>query len=676
MISANLSRSEDRERYEALKTDLHHHNHLYYVLDAPQLPDAEYDRMMQALLKLESDNPGWVTPDSPSQRVGGQALEAFTSVTHLSPMLSLDNVFDEEGLKAFDKRVKERLKHDGDIEYVCEPKYDGIAVSLLYENGLLTRAATRGDGETGEDITANVRTIPSVPLKLKGGVAPVLEVRGEVFMPKAGFAKLNETARSEGTKGFVNPRNAAAGSLRQLDPKITAKRPLKMCAYSVAVIEGDALAHSHIKTLEAIQTLGFYVSPEVACVKNIDGCLAFYQALARKRNELPYDIDGVVFKVNRFELQNQLGFVAKAPRWAIAHKFPAQEEMTHLNAVEFQVGRTGTITPVARLEPVFVGGVTVSNATLHNRDEIRRLEVMVGDTVVVRRAGDVIPQVVSVVTDQRPENATPIEFPDVCPVCGSPVAIVEGEAAIRCTGGLVCEAQRKEAIKHFASRKAMDIDGLGDKLVEALVDQGLVTGLEDIYTLTLEPVAGLERMGNKSAQNLLDAIEASKQTTLPKFLFALGIRDVGQTTAHTLVNHLGQLSSIATADEETLLAVPDVGPVVAERIQDFFSNPQNQSVIEALINHGVHWPDVTPKNEKDQPLGGQVWVLTGTLDSMSRDEAKGMLQAQGAKVTGSVSAKTDVLLAGPGAGSKLRKAQELGIRVVNELEFLTLVGKA
>ncbi len=673
-----MAKKDPAQEIAHLRLQLVDWNHRYYVLDDPSVPDSDYDTSLQRLIELETAHPELVTDDSPSQRVGGTPLPQFTQVAHEVPMLSLDNAFSDEDFIDFNRRVLERLgEGEQELEYACEPKLDGIAVSLLYREGMLVRGATRGDGTTGEDITHNVRTIRSIPLRLRGAGFPVvLEVRGEVYMPRAGFAALNERARAKGEKLFVNPRNAAAGSLRQLDPKITAKRPLKMCAYSVAVIEGDALAHSHLETLEAIQALGFYVSSEVASVKNIDGCLAFYQTLAKKRNELPYDIDGVVFKVNHFDLQNQLGFVAKAPRWAIAHKFPAQEEMTRLNAVEFQVGRTGTITPVARLEPVFVGGVTVSNATLHNRDEIHRLGVMVGDTVVVRRAGDVIPQVVSVVTDQRPENATPIEFPDVCPVCGSPAAVVEGEAAIRCTGGLVCEAQRKEAIKHFASRKAMDIDGLGDKLVEALVDQGLVTGLEDIYTLTLEPVAGLERMGKKSAQNLLDAIEASKQTTLPRFLFALGIRDVGQTTAHTLVNHLGQLSSIAKADEDTLLAVPDVGPVVAARIQDFFSNPQNQSVIEALINHGVHWPDVTPQNEKDQPLSGQVWVLTGTLDSMSRDEAKGVLQAQGAKVTGSVSAKTNVLLAGPGAGSKLRKAEELGIRVVNELEFLTLVGKA
>lgn len=667
--SASLS------EYEALKTELHHHNHRYYVLDDPEVPDAEYDRLMRELIAIEAAHPDWVSTDSPSQRVGGAALAAFTSVTHLSPMLSLDNVFDEDGLRAFDKRIKDRLKQTDTIEYACEPKYDGIAVSLLYEQGLLVRAATRGDGTTGEDITANVRTIPSVPLRLSGEYPSRLEVRGEIYMPRAGFLALNEKAQKEQSKGFVNPRNAAAGSLRQLDPKITASRPLKMCAYSVHVVEGAELAETHTDYLAAIAQMGFYVSAEVAKVAGIEECLAYFEGLGEKRAQLPFDIDGVVFKVNSLTLQQTLGFVAKAPRWAIAHKFPAQEEMTLLNAVEFQVGRTGTITPVARLEPVFVGGVTVSNATLHNRDEIARLGVMQGDTVIVRRAGDVIPQVVSVVESKRPHDAKAIVFPEACPICGSEVVSVEGEAALRCSGGLVCAAQRKEAIKHFASRKAMDIEGLGDKLVDTLVDQNLVHSLADIYQLQADTIAGLERMGDKSAQNLIAAIEKSKTTSLPRFLFALGIRDVGQTTGVTLAQHFGSLDALMAADEEALLAVNDVGPVVAERILAFFGNSQNQQVVAQLQALGVHWPDVEVAAGDSLTLAGKTYVITGTLESMSRDEAKAALEALGAKVAGSVSKKTDALIAGANAGSKLTKAESLGVAVLTEQDMIALIGE-
>lgn len=666
---------ESQEAYEALKTELHHHNYRYYVLDDPAVPDAEYDRLLERLKRIEHAHPAWLTPDSPSQRVGGEALAAFSSVQHLSPMLSLDNVFDEEGLRAFDKRIRDRLQQAGPIHYACEPKYDGIAVSLLYEQGLLVRAATRGDGNTGEDITANVRTIPSVPLRLLGDFPPRIEVRGEVFMPKKGFLKLNEQARTQQTKGFVNPRNAAAGSLRQLDPKITASRPLTLCAYSVHVVAGDELAATHSAYLKAIAAMGFYVSAEVAEVDGVEGCMDYYQKLGAKRESLPFDIDGVVFKVNALDLQRELGFVAKAPRWAIAHKFPAQEEMTRLNAVEFQVGRTGSITPVARLEPVFVGGVTVSNATLHNRDEIARLGVMVGDTVVIRRAGDVIPQVVSVIAERRPADAQAIVFPERCPVCGSAVVNVAGEAAYRCSGELVCAAQRKEAIKHFASRKAMDIEGLGDKLVDALVEQNLLHGLEDIYALAASTVAGLERMGSKSAQNLIEAIEKSKSTTLPRFLFALGIRDVGQTTAETLVRHFGSLDALAAADEAALLAVPDVGPVVAERVLAFFANDRNRSIIARLLEAGVAWPAPAAVTPDAQPLAGKIYVLTGTLTQMTREEAKAALVARGAKVVGSVSKKTTGVIAGAEAGSKLAKAEALGVSVLAEADLQELLSQ-
>lgn len=658
------------EELTRLKEQLYHHNYRYYVLDEPEVPDSEYDRLMRQLQALEADYPELVTPDSPSQRVGAQPLESFQQVTHEVPMLSLDNAFNADELRDFNRRLTTRLKDEQDIEYACEPKLDGIAVSLLYRDGVLVRGATRGDGTTGEDITSNVRTIPSIPLRLMGqGYPAVLEVRGEIYMPKAGFEKLNRIARDKGEKPFVNPRNAAAGTLRQLDPRITAQRPLEMCAYSVGLVEGGTLPQRHSEVLYQLNEWGLRINAEMAVVPSIEGCVSYYERVGQKREALPYDIDGIVFKVNTLALQRELGFVAKAPRWAIAYKFPAQEELTQVLDVEFQVGRTGTITPVARLEPVFVGGVTVSNATLHNRDEIERLGVQVKDTVIIRRAGDVIPQVVSVVLSRRPEDVRPIEFPESCPVCQSPVESVEGEVAVRCTGGLVCEAQRKEAIKHFASRKAMDIDGLGDKLVEQLVDEKLITSIADLYKLERDPVAALERMAEKSADNLLQALENSKSTTLPRFLFALGIREVGEATARNLAQHFGNLDAIVSADEETLQTVNDIGPVAAHFIAEFFQQTKNADIIAELKSVGITWPDIVV-DQQEKPLTGQTWVLTGSLEVMSRNDVKAKLQELGAKVSGSVSAKTDHLVAGAKAGSKLTKAQELGIPVMDEQELL------
>lgn len=661
-------------RIQALKHEINQHNYNYYVLDTPQVPDAEYDRLMAELLRLEAQHPEWVTADSPTQRVGAPPLAVFEPATHAQPMLSLDNVFDAESFIAFDKRIRERLQQNDEIEYACEPKYDGIAVSLLYRDGVLERGATRGDGMVGENITQNVRTIASVPLRLHGERLPqLLEVRGEIYMPKAGFERLNIAAQKDGSKGFVNPRNAAAGSLRQLDSNITAKRPLVMCAYGTGIMEGGTLPERHTDVLAQLGRWGFVVSKEVVALTGARAAQDYYDQLGEKRAGLSYDIDGVVFKVNQAALQRRLGFVARAPRWAIAYKFPAQEEMTLLRDVEFQVGRTGAITPVARLQPVFVGGVTVSNASLHNSDEIDRLGVKIGDTVVVRRAGDVIPQVVSVVLSARPAEVKDIQFPEQCPVCQSAVMRIEGEAAIRCTGGLVCPAQRKEAIKHYASRQAMDIDGLGDKLVEAFVDKGFVHGLEDLYTLTVEQIASLERMGPKSAQNLVAAIERSKRTTLPRFLLALGIREVGQATANTLATHFGSLEKIMRATQEELEHVADIGPIVAQHIVEFFAQERNITVIHLLQQHGVRWPDIAVVAAESLPLSGKVYVLTGHLEAMTRDEAKQALQALGAKVAGSVSSKTDCVVAGPGAGSKLSKAESLGVDVLDEGEFLAFL---
>lgn len=660
------------EAYQQLKDGLNQHNYAYYVLDDPTIPDSQYDKLMGRLQALEAEYPALRTDDSPSQRVGGEALTQFTQVRHEIPMLSLDNAFSADEMADFDRRVKDRLNlHDQtQVAYVCEPKLDGVAVSLLYQQGLLVRAATRGDGAVGEDITANVRTIKSIPLRLRGDDVPdLLEVRGEIYMPRQGFEQLNDKARQSGDKLFVNPRNAAAGSLRQLDSKITASRPLAMCAYSVGQYGADTAPESHYGMLENLRRWGFVVNRHIQLVEGIAACEQYYQQLAAQRDKLDYDIDGIVYKVSDLNLQKRLGFVAKAPRWAIARKFPAQEEITQLLDVEFQVGRTGAVTPVARLEPVFVGGVTVSNASLHNGDEIARLGVCIGDTVIVRRAGDVIPQIVKVVLEQRPATAIPIEFPTCCPVCQSPVKKAEGEAVARCTGGLFCGAQTKEAIVHFASRKAMDIEGLGDRLIELLVDQGLVYSIADLYELQAEQLIPLERMAEKSANNLLAAIEASKQTTLAKFLFALGIREVGETTAQNLANHYGSLEALIGLSAEQLLEVDDVGPIVAGHIGDFFANPDNLAIIQALRTAGVQWPDID-RSQQFLPLQGQTWVLTGSLETLSRAEAKEQLQQLGAKVAGSVSAKTHSVVAGPGAGSKLTKAQSLEIPVLTEQELI------
>ncbi|MEZ5501870.1 MAG: NAD-dependent DNA ligase LigA [Halioglobus sp.] len=650
-------------------------NYQYYVLDQPTVPDAEYDRCMLRLRELEEQHPRWRSIDSPSQRVGGQPLEQFRQVTHDVPMLSLENAFTAQDMVDFNRRLLDRLGADaGPLEFACEPKLDGIAVSLLYREGLLHRGATRGDGTTGEDITHNVRTVRSIPLRLRGeGFPAVLEVRGEIYMPKAGFAELNERARSRGEKIFVNPRNAAAGSLRQLDARITAARPLQMCCYGVGLVEGGNLPDRHAEILACLHRWGLRVNPESAVVRGIEACDDYYEALAGRRARLPYDIDGVVFKVNELPLQQRLGFVSRAPRWAIARKFPAQEEMTRLLDVEFQVGRTGAITPVARLEPVFVGGVTVSNATLHNSDEIERLDLHIGDTVIVRRAGDVIPQVISVVVDRRPADAEPVRFPTRCPVCRSAIEREPGEAVWRCAAGLGCAAQQKAAIRHFASRRAMDIEGLGDKLVEQLVDDGLVANVAGLYALRREELLQLDRMGAKSADNVLAALRRSKHTTLPRFIFALGIREVGEATALNLARHFGSWSRLAAATEDELLAVDDVGPVVADHLRQFFDSAASMRVVQSLLDAGVEWPDLAALPAAELPLAGQTWVVTGKLETLGRDDAKAHLQALGAKVAGSVSAKTNCVVAGPGAGTKLARATELGIKVIDEQAFLELL---
>ena len=661
------------QRAEQLREQINYHNYRYYVLDDPEIPDAEYDRLLRELQALEAEHPELVTPDSPTQRVGAEPLKAFGEVRHEIPMLSLANAFSDEELEDFDRRVRERLGRDTAVSYAAEPKLDGLAISLLYENGRLVRAATRGDGTTGEDVTQNVRTIDAIPLRLRGkDYPPLLEVRGEVFMPKAGFAALNEQQRDKGEKAFANPRNAAAGSLRQLDSRITASRPLTFFSYGVGKVAGGSLPEKHSAIMAQLRDWGLPVSPELKLVEGAEGCLGYYQDLGRRRDGLPYEIDGVVYKVDSLALQDELGFVSRAPRWAIAHKFPAQEELTVLHDVEWQVGRTGALTPVARLEPVHVAGVMVSNATLHNLDEIERKDVRVGDTVIVRRAGDVIPEVVSVVMARRPSHTRKIHLPETCPVCGSDVERPEGEAVARCTGGLFCPAQRKNAIKHFASRRAMDIEGLGDKLVEQLVDSGLVATVADLYELSVEQVAGLERMAEKSAQNLITALTESKRTSLARFLFALGIREVGEATAQNLAQYFGDLAELMAADEAALQDVPDVGPVVAQHIAHFFQQAHNREVIEKLLAAGINWPKIEVREVAELPLAGKTIVLTGTL-SMPRDEAKARLQALGAKVAGSVSKKTSLVVAGEDAGSKLAKAQELGIEVIDEAGLRALL---
>ncbi|MEH6591512.1 MAG: NAD-dependent DNA ligase LigA [Halioglobus sp.] len=668
---------EVEQEVDSLRQTLEQYNYQYYVLDDPTVPDAEYDRAFHRLRALELEFPELLRADSPTQRVGSKPLSSFRQVAHEVPMLSLDNAFNEQDLLDFNRRLQDRLGGEvSGIRYACEPKLDGIAVSVLYEEGVLVRGATRGDGSTGENITQNVRTIKSIPLRLRGrGYPRILEVRGEIYMPKAGFAKLNEEARARDEKVFVNPRNAAAGSLRQLDPKVTAARPLEMCCYSVGRVEQGELPDSHSAILEKLNSWGLRTNIDSATVDGIESCEQYYQTLAERRDALAYDIDGIVFKVDSLELQHKLGFVSRAPRWAIARKFPAQEEMTELLDIEFQVGRTGAITPVARLAPVFVGGVTVSNATLHNRDEIERLDVRVGDTVIVRRAGDVIPKVVSVVTAQRPHSSQPVQFPEQCPVCGSVLEREEEEAVIRCTGGLVCAAQQKAAIRHFVSRRAMDVDGLGDKLVDQLVEENLVSNVAGLYHLGRTQLLELERMGEKSADNLLSALETSKQTTLPRFIFALGIREVGEATALSLARHFGSWEAMVAAREEALLEVPDVGPVVADHLVQFFDSAASMDMVQALRTAGVNWPDIEKVSVEELPLSGQTWVVTGKLETLGRNEAKVILQDLGATVAGSVSARTSVVVAGPGAGSKLKKAAELEITVMDEPTFLAALAE-
>jgi DNA ligase (NAD+) len=667
MTKINVSKNV-LHRINQLREQISHHNYLYYVLDSPEIPDAEFDKLFRELQSLEQQYPELITPDSPTQRVGAEPLKAFGEVQHQIPMLSLGNAMDEEEVRNFGRRVADLLKESDaeHIEYTAEPKLDGLAISIVYENGHLVQAATRGDGFTGEDVTQNVRTIKSVPLKLVGKEYPqLLEVRGEVYMPKAGFAALNEKQQAAGVKTFANPRNAAAGSLRQLDSSITATRPLAMYCYGVGRVEGAALPSRHSKILQNLRQWGLRISPEIKTVKGVKGCLDYFDGISKRREQLDFEIDGVVYKVDRIDLQEKLGFVSRAPRWAIAHKFPAQEAMTQVLGIEVSVGRTGALTPVAKLQPVDVGGVTVSNATLHNEDEIERLDVRVGDTVVIYRAGDVIPKVDRVISSLRPEHTKKFHMPKQCPVCGSEVERREGEAIIRCTGGLFCEAQRKNSIKHFNSRRAMDVDGMGDKLVDQLVDKGLIHDAADMYSLSKDQLAGLERMADKSAQNILDALEKSKSTTLAHFIYALGIRDVGEATAQALASHFGDLDALIKADEEALQDIPDVGPVVANSIVKFFHQHHNRDVIHKLIKAGVHWPKIKRAKTKELPLQGKTFVITGTL-SMKRDKLKDRLQSLGAKVTGSVSKSTDYVVVGEDPGSKFEKAKQLGIATLDE----------
>jgi DNA ligase (NAD+) len=662
------------KRADELRRQLAALNYRYYVLDDPEVPDAEYDRLLEELRELEAAHPEIITPDSPTQRVSGTAAAQFGAVHHRVPMLSLGNAFTDEQVGDFDRRVRERLGASEDIDYTAEPKLDGLAVTLTYESGRLVRAATRGDGTSGEDVTANVRTIRSVPLVLEGRAPPPLfEARGEVFMPLAGFARMNEAAQKRGERLFVNPRNAAAGALRQLDAKVTAQRPLEIFFYSTGAVEGMALPARQSELLELLRKLGLRTSAEAQRVRGLAGCLEYYHKLLARRAELPYQIDGVVYKVDRREDQERLGFVSREPRWAIAHKFPAEEELTQLLNVEFQVGRTGALTPVARLKPVFVGGATVSNVTLHNMDEIERNDIRIGDTVVVRRAGDVIPEIVRVIPERRPANAKRIELPSQCPVCNSPVERAPGEAVARCSGGFTCRAQRQEALRHFASRRALDIEGLGDKLVEQLVEHNLVSSPDELYALTKEQLLELERMGEKSADNLLVALERSKATTLPRFLYALGIRDVGEATALALAQHFGSLERLMAADATAIEEVPDVGPVVAGHVAVFMASEKHRRAIANLRARGVHWESLERKAAAPAPLAGKTIVVTGTLSSMSREEAQEKLRNRGAKVSSSVSSKTTYLVHGAEPGSKLEKARQLKVQLLDEEAFLKLL---
>ena len=676
------------DRAADLRAQLHHHAHRYYTLDDPEIPDAEYDKLFRELQALEAEHPELQLPDSPTQRVGGRVLDGFTPVRHKVPMLSINTETDTEptGAVNFDNRIRralERGEGDAPVEYVAELKFDGLAMSLRYEDGVLVQAATRGDGETGEDVTANIRTIGQIPLRLPAGAPPVLEVRGEVYMRRDDFEALNERQRAKiaagakGEKTFVNPRNAAAGAVRQLNSGIAAQRPLSFFAYGLGEItpadQGGPAFATHMDMLQRLKAWGFPVAEQTQVVQGADELIAFHKKIGNSRDQLPYDIDGVVYKVNSLALQRQLGYVSREPRWAVAHKYPAQEQLTTVLAIDIQVGRTGKLTPVAKLAPVFVGNVTVTNATLHNEDEARRKDVRVGDTVIVRRAGDVIPEVVSVLLDKRTGDPAPFTMPHVCPVCGSTAVREEGEADYRCTGGLFCGAQRKQAILHFAQRRAVEIEGLGDKLVEQLVDAGVVKTLPDLYKLGLTALVQLERMAEKSAQNIVKALEKSKQTTLPRFLFGLGIRHVGEATAKDLARHFGQLDRIMNATEEELLEVNDVGPVVAQSLRTFFDQPHNREVVEQLRACGVRWEEGDALAQTPKPLAGKTFVLTGTFPNMGRDQAKELLEAAGAKVAGSVSKKTDYVVAGAEAGSKLTKAQELGVPVLDEAGMLALV---
>ena len=668
---------DDAKRIGDLRRQIERHDYRYYVLDDPEVTDAAYDALMRELRELEAAHPDLVTPESPTQRVAGRPAAGFAEVVHALPMLSLDNAFSEDDLREFDRRVRERLDVER-VDYSAEPKIDGLAISVRYEAGVYVRAATRGDGTRGEDVTANVRTIAALPLRLQGDPPPVLEVRGEVYMARASFERLNARAAAAGEKTFANPRNAAAGSLRQLDPAVTASRALDVFFYGVGETGDWRAPDRHSGVIAALRDFGLRTCPDATVVEGLDGCLGYYDRIGRARAGLDYDIDGVVYKVDRLDWQRELGYVARAPRWAIAHKFPAQEEVTQVQDVDFQVGRTGALTPVARLKPVFVGGVTVSNVTLHNMDDLERKDVRIGDTVVVRRAGDVIPEVVRVLVERRPADARRVRLPKTCPVCGSHVTRDEGEAVARCSGGLVCSAQRREALLHFASRRAMDVDGLGERIVEQLVESGRVQTPADLYGLTADELASLERMGAKSAANLVEAIAASRRTSLARFLYALGIRDVGEATALALANHFGRLDALMAASYEDIQQVRDVGPVVARHVRDFFDEPHNLAVIASLRRAGVEWPegDPAPSTPVEGPLTGEVLVITGTLASMTRDQARDAARAAGATVTDSVSRKTTLLVAGTEAGSKLRKANDLGVRVADEREFLALLGRS
>jgi DNA ligase (NAD+) len=661
------------KRAALLRAELERHNAAYYLEDAPTIPDAEYDKLFRELVDLETAHPELATADSPTQRVGATPATVLATVTHKLPMLSLNNALSDEEIEAFDRRVREGVEAES-VEYAVEPKFDGLAINLSYRNGVFEQGATRGDGYTGEDVTANLRTIKAIPLRLNGRAPALLEVRGEVLMLKRDFDRLNERQRAAGEKEFVNPRNAAAGSLRQLDSRITAKRTLHFYAYGLGASEGFRLPATHSQLLDAFAGYGLPVTRDRGVVTGVGGLFKYFNSIGDKRGALPYQIDGVVYKVNRVELQEILGFVSRAPRFAIAHKFPAEEAITKVLDIEVQVGRTGALTPVARLQPVFVGGVTVTNATLHNEDELKRKDIRIGDTVTVRRAGDVIPEVVSVVQEKRPADASVFHMPEKCPVCGSKVVREEGEAIARCSGELVCRAQRQGAILHFASRRAMDIEGLGDKLVEQLIASNKITNAADIYKLELAAVADLERMGEKSAQNLLNSLEKSKETSLSRFIYALGIRNVGETTAKDLARHFGKFDALKDADMARLQQVPDVGPVVAQSIAQFFAEPHNREVIEQLRSEGVHWPEHEPAvTASAGPLAGKTFVLTGTLPSLSREDAKAQIEAAGGKVSGSVSKKTHYVVAGAEAGAKLAKAEELGLTILDEAQLRKLL---